>query len=138
MQLGTKMTDYIKIYQHLENVILAQEMWATVPVENVQLNNWQTTDVVDTPNCGTIACFGGWCALYPAFRAKGVYVGPSMGMPEIDNGTRIIIGTGVAQELFGDYDLFSCARGLDSGTDHEIVSRRLSVQRERLEIHLRK
>jgi hypothetical protein len=128
------MTDYIKLHQQLENVILAQEMWATIPKKNVYLNAWQQAKIVDTPSCGTIACFGGWCALYPAFRAKGVYIDPLGGMPMLDKEDNTLVAEEVARELFGDYDLFDHAyNSINTNNHHGEVSRRLRARRNVLE-----
>ena len=39
-------------------------MWPSVPPENVvdRLCTWRLDEFGTQPDCGTAACFGGWCA----------------------------------------------------------------------------
>lgn len=110
-----------------KNVLTFLARWATIPPENVahHLADWQRNcmAVVQTPNCGTIACAGGWMALMPEFQAQGVR--PSnCGSPTIAGDS--LLAAGIAERFFGDFDLFR-ARGWvggEYGTDHEVVQAR--------------
>ncbi len=113
--------------QQRDNALDAlNNMWPSVPPENVaiQLRKWREDDTATMPDCGTVACFGGWCAWWPAFRAQGVVaVGP--GAP-----SHFPSGDSVAHVLFGDYRIFYRRYHHESdsmfkGTDHELVTRRL-------------
>lgn len=118
--------------QQHENLLDALlNMWPSVPPENVypSLNDWRDTS--DTcgnkkPSCQTVACFGGWCAWWPAFRRQGVRA-MDCGAPVTPDGRT---ADGVSRLLFGCGDLF-CCRGIHSsdggfrGTDHELVTNRL-------------
>lgn len=116
----------MKTPQQIENIHEALRMWATVPPENVagSLGAWSNSG--GRPHCDTHACFGGWCAWWPAFRAIGVRADP-VGRPQ----TRNSWGHEVASELFGDDCAFD-ARGMHpadrwfTGTDHALVVHRLN------------
>ena len=75
--------------------------------------------------CGTTACFGGWCAVWPAFKDQGMSAGVD-GTPML-NGEYDICADGV---LFGDASIW-CSRGQHDAdinfehTDHEAVTHRL-------------
>lgn len=106
-------------------------MWPSVPPDNVYRNldawrNGPPGNGRDLPTCRTVACFGGWCAHWPAFREQGV-------LPDVD-GAPTMSGSPWACDAGGT--LFGCDRmfvyrGLfpsDNdfrGSDHEIVTRRL-------------
>lgn len=130
--------------QQRANALEARDvMWPSIPPENVarRLEYWfcdpstpwdvALAEVRSPPGgCGTTACFGGWCALWPAFRAQG--------LRNDDAGAPFMVGPGMAGEnpstmLFGDSLLFvrrgSYARSdhLFSGTDHALVTRRLDA-----------
>lgn len=125
----------MKTEQQIKNLEEAlYVMWPSVPEANVAvaLKYWQekpwtehcTADTKAT--CGTIACFGGWVALYPYFQAQGVFPNPVNGAPMMPP----LAGSEVAEFLFGDADLFRTrgAHRADSGffgTDHELVTNRL-------------
>jgi hypothetical protein len=121
---------YIVTQQQRINLLEALNvMWPSVPQENVSYNlaAWRKDkgDHAGTartlkipPTCGTVACFGGWCAWWPAFREQGVSA-DSDGVPNVSS-----------EELFGAPDLFTphgnhpADIGFD-GSDHELVSNRL-------------
>lgn len=101
-------------------------MWPSVPPRNVypRLTRW-AKDTNGAPSCGAVACFGGWCAWWPAFQAQGVRATPFG--PRMDAGEEW--GDAVAHFLFGDRRLF-WPRGAAGdikfeGTDHELVTHRL-------------
>lgn len=101
-------------------------MWPSVPPENVMSNLgwWRNGSPTRAPTCNTIACFGGWCAWWPAFRAQGVRVSRN-GKPFMRNKP---LACEVSQELFGCGTLFFSRRALDepfNGTDHQVVTQRL-------------
>ncbi len=114
-------------------------MWPSVPPENVSpsLGEWRHETGMairsassSPPSCGTIACFGGWCAWWPYFREQGVSSDGS-GMP-ITSGY-----LGVAEVLFGDARIFA-GRGayvsdalvpVDT-SDHDLVTARLKYALE--------
>ena len=91
-----------------DNAISAKEMWLTVPEANVvpRLATWNYYHDAKikrpkAPTCKTIACFGGWCAWWPAFQAQGIKADP-VGMPVIhENEDQSVCFT-----LFGVYRLF--------------------------------
>jgi hypothetical protein len=105
-------------------------MWPSVPPENVQrrLSIWRDDQANTEPTCNTIACFGGWCAWWPNFRAQGVTTWKD-GRPHIDG---VEDTDEVARILFGYEDMFAPAGGArsDGGyypkvADHELVTKRL-------------
>lgn len=112
-----------------ENAHEALRMWATVPPENVypELSYWRMDRSNAPPECGTVACFGGWCAWWPEFARQGVKVG-AFGWPTITRRE----GYGTAGYLFGAEQLFyprasGCAADrVFAGTDHELVTHRLN------------
>lgn len=94
-------------------------MWPSVPPENVypRLGFWRKGDATRPATCGTVACFGGWCALWPPFKAQGI-AASSLGMP--------IVYGGAPAALFGaDDSIFFVRRPQEHGTDHEVVTKRL-------------
>ena len=119
-------------------------MWPSVPPENVaeRLAFYRDRQALgrrdSPPDCGTVACFGGWCAWWPTFRAQGVFAGDT-GSPQTKQSIRTDRGAFVVSEfLFGYSEMFTAAgfhpadpkrnwkgvmpRGV---SDHEIVTRRL-------------
>lgn len=62
----------------IANLKSAREMWLSIPPENVypKLLNWRLKkrgrSQAHRLDCNTVACFGGWCAWWPPFRALGV------------------------------------------------------------------
>jgi hypothetical protein len=117
--------------QQRANAIEARDvMWPSVPPENVMpdLGAWRRGGR-GKPTCGAVACFGGWCAWWPSFRAQGVRA-DGKGMPTLRG---ISWGSNVCHELFGHSEMFM-ARGsatIDGAaswalTDHELVMYRLN------------
>lgn len=134
------------------NLRSALRMWATVPEENVlaDLARWRgwpragEPERFERPDCGTRACFGGWCAWWPEFRAQGVKT-DSDGMPIIPHrdaglssvsthlfGVSWLFFSRTADSLFDRWIIheFQKLRGRRI-TDHELVELRL-----RLALHL--
>lgn len=120
--------------RQIANIKEAIEMWQTVPPENVYLGlvGWMDRITRLGPTCKTLACFGGWCAYWPAFQQQGVV--PVFGRPTMPSpdGHWVRGAVETAEHLFGDRQLFN-SRGhhptdLDhraTMTDHEIVMCRL-------------
>lgn len=116
-------------------------MWPSVPPKNVHpgLRWWngeryevcgkRVDKTNQAPNCGTVACFGGWCAWWPNFRKQGVKSSPT-GAPMVysehtDGFTNI-----ADRFLFGHDYLFAPRGSMDCdmgfmGNDHKLVSNRL-------------
>jgi len=120
--------------KQIENIREAIKMWETVPPENVApgLRFWRHDGALrdshkEAPNCGTVACFGGWCAWWPAFLAHGIEAWAG-GIPRLGPLTSVA----TSLELFGKADMFnardfnSMDRGMPArATDHAIVMNRL-------------
>lgn len=145
------------------------EYWATVPESNIvsDLSTWVIDPVKKkepyktiTPNCGSLACAGGWLTAMDYFIELGVYPGPS-GAPNMKIATAIKLGINpysggpsspslsiypqgsmfsdeVSTVLFGSPGLFGLrweyaglvGRGV---TDKEVVTRRFKTQKRILE-----
>jgi hypothetical protein len=125
--------------QQRDNAIEALEvMWPSVPPENVieGLNFWRKYSGrdVEPVSCGTVACFGGWCAAYPKFSAQGIDF-DTEGMPWKGRAH----GCDVATYLFGEWRMFARRGVCDvdegfTGTDHELVTHRLNWLIENIEV----
>lgn len=125
--------------QQRDNLLDAMNnMWPSIPPENVteKLSRWlhriSIEDGTTSPTCETIACFGGWCAWWPAFRAQGVHA-DWRGAPQMPGINTIESNeSAVCQHLFGYPNLFNM-RGHESGdsafkgNDHALVTRRMEV-----------
>lgn len=106
-------------------------MWPSVPPENVAnwLSSWRLDSTSEVPTCGTVACFGGWCAWWPSFQAQGVQSCGGTGAPELLG--KFASSRHVSNELFGSQDMFF-TRGDHTadigftGTDHKLVTTRLN------------
>lgn len=103
-------------------------MWPSVPPDNVypRLRHFGNSDQLlpERPDCGTVACFGGWCAFWPGFVSQGMEI--RYGLPLFDGEG----GTGAGSALFGaslfrQRDHLDCDTGF-KGTDHALVTRRLN------------
>jgi hypothetical protein len=116
--------------QQRANAVEALEvMWPSVPPENVirHLNHWREDAKGTPPTCGTVACFGGWCAWWPSFMNQGVKAasGGAPISPSQAAGQRH-----AEQFLFGDPEMFD-PRGCHpadqrfKGSDHDLVTNRL-------------
>lgn len=125
--------------QQRANAIEARDvMWPSVPPENVmgRLRTWRNDE--GAPSCGSLACFGGWCAWWPEFQAQGVSAHPEHGWPVMT----CTDGCGVADALFGHsrlFDVRNCAGEADEtaplrSTDHELVAHRLNWLIENSEV----
>lgn len=104
-------------------------MWPSVPPENVyaELGGWRGSgESAETPpTCGSVACFGGWCAWWPTFVKQGISVGPG-GAPQTLRGG----SSDACRRLFGVSGLFLGRDGLGidlgfAGSDHDLVTHRL-------------
>jgi len=118
-------------------------MWPSVPAKNVVrgLKVWRggrEKDKATQPSCGSVACFGGWCAWWPNFKAQGLQV-DDRGMPYVPGAER-----SAAVVLFGHFGLFYARgngyqreemdRGFVRGTDHQLVTHRLKWLIENSEV----
>jgi len=118
----------IQTKQQRENTLEALNvMWPSVPAKNVveRLKRWRDdADPEAAPDCGSIACFGGWCAWWPSFVSQGITVS-MLGAPNFAGSVY-----GADTLLFGDRCIFNSRgdHGADAhftGTDHELVTHRL-------------
>lgn len=102
-------------------------MWPSVPPQNVypELLGWRIDPWKRStrPNCRTLACFGGWCAWWPAFREQGVRARP-VGTPYLVD-DEFSSGADVSLQLFGVGDLFRSRTEGGGLSDHEVVTQRL-------------
>ena len=83
----------------INNLRIAREMMLYKEPDEVDLDGWRQDEVFEdrtakSPSCGSICCFGGWCAWEPAFRALGVR-SDSRGAPRLPGDIH------VSQHLFG-------------------------------------
>ena len=113
----------IKVTQQQRDnaLLMLNKYWPSVPEANVvpQLATWRHDSARRKPTCKTVACFGGWDAVVPEFRAQGVRPVRNCGAPNVSGFS-----------LFGTPGLFSSRGSFVSdndftGTDHELVTRRL-------------
>jgi len=115
-------------------------MWPSVPPDNVAPNLYTFIEggYAKDIDCGTVACFGGWCSAWPAFISQGVereidgvpFMGKSYPARKI--------GLEVASVLFG-YSIFSVRGGCQAdddfiGTDHALVTNRMQWLLENSEV----
>ena len=106
-----------------DNAISAKEMWLTIPEANVavELDSWRQQiyklDQDGNETCNTIACFGGWCAVHPAFIAQGIRASGASGAPFYATGNPFTDSLSVSKGLFGSRLLFA-ARG-EHSSDRE-------------------
>lgn len=106
--------------QQRENLVEAIEvMWPSIPPENIShyLSDWRddldpigddddsALPTIKSPDCNTIACFGGWCAWWPSFRAQGVF-STNDGVPSIGTSWLGHESIDVSEELFGYRQMF--------------------------------
>jgi hypothetical protein len=124
------MTTENNLQRWLANLAAAQAMMEKLPEEKLNLRSFrdpfgvegESTNFSKPPECGTICCFGGWCAWEPASMALGVRAEPSLGCPELD----FDVNASVSMFLFGDGEMFHARGGPDDRTDHEIVMDRIA------------
>lgn len=119
--------------QQLENCKLALRLWKErVKPEQVTkgLNSW---------TCGTQACFGGWLATWPEFRALGI-VPDGQGAPIATEYETTLASGSLSRILFGDRGmLFPCGLGPagvaeeNAASAYEAVVLRLEVRIAALE-----
>ena len=126
--------------QQRANAIEARDvMWPSVPPKNVypKLKDWRKGRAHTksrAPDCGTVACFGGWCAWWPTFRDQGI-VADEIGAPDTPHQW----GANVSHTLFGTYEMFkgrghpACDIGF-RGSDHALVAHRLNWLIENSEV----
>lgn len=140
-------------YSNLKEAL--EVMWPSVPPANVspRLGRWRVVSEEEyrssiargfktPPDCGTICCFGGWCAWWPNFRAQGVSVGYE-GYPVFDDGAWPMDEEVVCSHLFGWETLFRMRgnspidRNVENEpcmSDHEFVKRRLQYALDNSEV----
>ena len=128
----------IKVTQlQRDNAISAKEMWLTVPEANVSpgLSDWSNRYAGDeVPDCGTQACFGGWCAWWPAFQAQGLKAS-GLGSPIFEDDGHSKTSCDVSKTLFGhsymfvtkshDYLVYKDRAVFKNATDWQIVMNRI-------------
>ena len=114
-----------------KNLLEAKEMWDSVPEKNVisGLKDFRAerrlVAMREAPTCNTLACFGGWCAWWPAFQAQGVIVSFSGG-PHVRNHDC------TSTFLFGHPNLFArrgdylIDRFTNDSSDWKIIMNRLN------------
>jgi hypothetical protein len=143
-------TQFEKVAFWTQNLRTALAMMERITPFQVNLNDWrQETDnedigpgeeapvnlQMDEPTCGTIACFGGWCAWEPAFRELGVQAGLD-GVPRLPRLPGAWCSAWeVAEYLFGDEALFNSATYDEEDAHenhHEIVLARINKRLEGL------
>ena len=124
--------------QQLKNTKIALRRWMEVPPENVipGLHKW-TSEHYKNPDCGTLACFGGWLSVMPEFVKMGVKR-TVIGSPYMDkvypmeypySNARLL-----GKYLFGNSTIFN-SRGRERTkiTDHQAVQNRLNNNIKRIE-----
>lgn len=111
-------------YDNLKTALY--EMWPSVPEKNVYpgLEFW-TSEENRQPDCKTLACFGGWCAVWPTFVNQGVLLAPT-GAPLMG----YLWGSDVSKKLFGHTRLFDTMGYPETGNPHSVVLKRLQVALE--------
>lgn len=105
-------------------------MMPTIPPEDIAPNlvYWRKKSFIGGVGCGTPACFGGFCAVYPLFYEQGVreYIN---GMPT--DTRQIKQGDDIAEMLFGCDSMFNLRGycGFDyisvKQSDHALICNRL-------------
>ena len=120
--------------QQLENSKIALRRWMEVPRKNVypELQGW-TNEPQKSPDCGTLACFGGWVAVMPEFVAMGVrrdHAGRPVGL-------KTTTSDELAWLLFGDSNIFEVTSFTEDRetnyNDHKVVKNRLKSNIKRLQ-----
>lgn len=113
----------MKTEQQMQNLREALIWWQTVPEANVSPNLSRYTDGDhNRTDCGTVACFGGWCARWPGLVDQGLRLN-AWGCPAGNTPKQ-------AKKLFGDADIWSArwshrADGFFEGSDHALVTNRI-------------
>lgn len=131
--------------QQRANAVEALEvMWPSVPPKNVIPGLELFRQPVDgrydgSPDCGTLACFGGWCVWWPPFREQGLR-GSVVGSPYFLDSSDL----SAAEILFGHPLMFAVrnAHGADymdgvtpaDVSDHQVVTNRLKWLIENSEV----
>jgi hypothetical protein len=123
--------------QVVHNCNLAEKLWRErVQVDNVNLQQWVSTQALPPGHCGRIACFGGHLASWPEFmQISGAgtrsYGAPVVIIPRDDGGPNSEID---AEELlFGNdwiFDTRNMSEDSDDEPDYEIVLQRIARCRE--------
>jgi len=105
-------------------------MWPSVPPDNVAPNLYTFIEggYEKDIDCGTVACFGGWCSVWPNYKKQGAFLSTG-GIPRYQGAAGRDFGTGVARLLFGDM-VFNirgdhCVDIGFKGTDHDLITKRL-------------
>lgn len=122
-----------EIERQIENHLVAQAMMMDIPDKHIVQDLWAwvlklsaSGVIIEDPTphelgqfeCGSAACFGGWCAIHPHFIAQGVRRGPD-GAPYHQD-------MGAADHLFGS-SLFLSRKGWEKGSDKAIIMERLRM-----------
>lgn len=127
--------------QQRANAIEARDLMVpSIPAENLapNLSYWGSTgrreEVIRTRKaCGAVACFGGWCTIWPSFREQGVTTAYAGSWEPALKGDPYASAGEVSFRLFGDSALFcprlSRAVGdsiTERGSETKIILRRLN------------
>lgn len=106
------------------NLQHALKLLATVKDRQVDLNLW----CADT-ECGTIACFGGWCAIDPYFQSLGVSLHKAGRYPVIED--LYLYDFEVSNYLFGEEELFQPRHAYTEFTDstRDMSDREIAIRR---------
>lgn len=113
----------MKTEQQMKNLREALVWWQTVPEANVATNLRSYTEGNhNRTDCGTVACFGGWCARWPGLVAQGLRL-DSLGCPAGNAPQQ-------AETLFGDADMWRARSSHRAdqhfqGSDHALVTNRI-------------
>lgn len=114
------------------------DMWPSIPSKNISLRWYLTAGVPNEPSTDTVACFGTWCAMWPAFAAQGLRVAARPSVPTL-HGMPLLKGASskrlswqsasrVCRMLFGCDDLFApraCGDAEYGMSDKRAVASRL-------------
>jgi hypothetical protein len=99
-------------------------MWPSVPERNVypNLSEWRLDSCYNQAHCGTVACFGGWCEVWPNFRQQA-----GLSYKNIwDSWERLAaLFSRNGENLFAPRGGHPADAGF-SGTDHALVTNRLN------------
>lgn len=121
------MKPVLHVSEQISNCHVFLHYWKSVPPENVSpiLADWVTRGDIRSPDCGTVACAGGWLSVMPEFQSLGVVAG--------EDGRPVLPGVSylpdVERYLFGCAGIFAArTRDLPELSDHEYVTRRFLTQ----------
>lgn len=117
-----KLIERARIERQIENCLVAKAMMDSLPDSAIlpRLDDWANWEMRDEgPHaCGAAACFGGWVAVHPYFKALGVI--------RWRDGSPMLQGRclSVGETLFGVGGMF-CGNYSHGLSDREEIDRRL-------------